>query len=122
MIFKKYIRSFAFAIAGMSYAFRSQFNMRFHFFSAVIVISASYFFHITLMEWCVVMLCIGSVISAELINTSLELSVDLSTPVYNEKAGHAKDIAAAAVLVVSIMSTIIGAIIFAPRIIHLFVK
>jgi diacylglycerol kinase len=66
-----------------------------------------------------VLMCIGSVISAELINTSLEVNVDLSSPSFNENAGHAKDLAAAAVLVVCIISAIVGLIIFLPKIIHL---
>jgi undecaprenol kinase len=117
---KKYFRSFVFAFAGIAYAFRSQFNMRFHIVTAFIVVSAAAYFRISLAEWCVILLCIGSVISAELINTSIEYSVDLAMPDRNEKAGQAKDMAAAAVLVVSGVSAIIGLIVFVPRFIQLF--
>lgn len=55
-------------------------------------------------------------IAAELINTSIEINVDLAMPERNERAGQAKDIAAAAVLFVSIISAIIGLVIFIPKI------
>ena len=116
---KKYFSSFAYAISGISYAFRSQFNMRVHIVAALMVIAASFILRISPVEWCVVLLCIGSVIAAELINTSLEVSIDLISPQRNKKAGQAKDLAAAGVFIVSIVSSIIGLIVFVPKIIHL---
>ena len=118
MILRKYFRSFAFAITGIAYAFRSQVNMRFHIFTAIIVVISAIIFHISPVEWCIVLLCISSVLAAELINTSIEINVDLSSPERNEKAGHAKDLAAASVLVICILSAIIGSIVFIPKIIH----
>ncbi len=118
MIIRKFLKSFTFAIAGIAYAFRSQVNMRFHVFAALIVVISAIFFHISPMEWCIILLCIGSVISAELINTSIEINVDLSTPERNKNAGYAKDLAAAAVLVICLISAIIGSIVFIPKIIH----
>lgn len=116
MSLKKFIRSFSFACKGIATSFRSQFNMRVHFFAAFVVMIASTFFRISLLEWCIVLFCIGSVIAAELINTSIEINVDLVMPERNERAGHAKDMAAAAVLVVSFVSALIGCIIFLPKI------
>ncbi len=101
---------------GITYSFRSQFNMRFHFFAAAIVLITAFVLKVNRLELCILLFCISSVIAAELINTSIELNVDLAMPERNERAGHAKDIAAAAVLVVSIVSAIIGVIIFYPKI------
>lgn len=90
--------------------------MRFHFFAAVIVLITAFILRVSLLELCVLLFCISSVIAAELINTSIEVNVDMTMPERNEKAGNAKDLAAAAVLVVSIVSAIIGCIIFLPKI------
>jgi diacylglycerol kinase len=120
VILKKYLRSFAFAFKGLSAAFRSQFNMRFHVFAALLVLIFSVYLKISLLEWCINLFCISSVIAAELINTSIEINVDLAMPERNERAGQAKDMAAAAVLIVSFVSAIIGSIIFIPKIISLF--
>jgi diacylglycerol kinase len=118
MIIKKYLNSFSYALAGISYAFRSQFNMRFHSIAAVVVFLMSFLFQLSITEWCVIVFCIGSVIAAELINTSIESTVDLVSPGYHEKAGHAKDLASAAVLITCIMSAVIGSIVFIPKIIQ----
>lgn len=120
MILKKYVKSLAYAIAGISFAFRSQFNMRFHVVAAVVVLVTSAILKISPVEWCIILLCIGSVIAAELINTSLEMSVDLITQERNEKAGQIKDVAASAVLSICIISAVIGLIIFIPKIAILF--
>ena len=94
--------------------------MRFHVFAALIVLFASVYLRISVLEWCIILFCISSVIAAELINTSIEINVDLAMPKRNEKAGQAKDMAAAAVLVVSFVSALIGSIIFVPKIATLF--
>ena len=62
------------------------------------------------------MLLIGLVISFELINTLVEMIIDLVSPKYNELAGMIKDVAAGAVLVISITALIIGIAIFLPKI------
>ena len=65
------------------------------------------------------MICIilfGLVITAELINTAIETTVDIAMPRKDEKAKLAKDVAAGAVLVCAITASIIGLIIFLPKI------
>lgn len=118
MILEKYFKSITFAVAGIGYAFRSQVNMRFHSIATLLVIISAIILHLTALEWCIILLCIGSVLAAELINTSIEVNVDLLSPERNEKAGNVKDLAAAAVLVICIVSAIIGSIVFIPKIIH----
>ena len=117
---KKFLRGFVFAFSGIAYAFRSQFNIRFHSLAAMLVLIMGFILRLNILEWCIILFCIGSVIAAELINTSLEINVDISSPERNEKAGQAKDVAAAAVLVTAMMSAVIGTIIFLPKIIDNF--
>ena len=118
MIIKKFIKSLFFAFSGIAYAFRSQVNMRFHIYAASFVILSAIVLQISPLEWCIILFCIGSVMAAELINTSIEINVDLLSPERNKNAGYAKDSAAAAVLVICIISAIIGSIVFIPKIIH----
>lgn len=113
---KRTIRSISWALSGISLAFRTQFNFRFHVFSAVIVLLVSFLLRISALEWCIILFCIASVVTAELLNTSQEFNTDLLSPGYHETAKHVKDLAAAAVLVVSIVSAIIGLIVFLPKI------
>jgi hypothetical protein len=53
--------------------------------------------------------------AAETFNTALEKLVDLVSPEYHPLAGKVKDIAAGAVLIVSLMSVVVGGIIFGSR-------
>ncbi|MBP6334759.1 MAG: diacylglycerol kinase family protein [Bacteroidia bacterium] len=116
---KSLVKSISWALAGISVAFRTQFNFRFHVASTCVVLLFAVLLKLEPLEWCIILLCIASVLTAELLNTSLEFNTDLVSPGFNETAKHIKDLAAAAVLVVSVISAIIGCIIFLPKIISL---
>ncbi len=117
---KKRIRSFAFALHGLTYLFRTQPNAVIHFISMILVIVMGIFFNLNSIEWILVIFAIGLVISAEAFNTALEELVDLVSPEYHEKAGRVKDLAAGGVLVAAISAAIIGGIIFIPKILACF--
>ena len=70
-----------------------------------------------LISWAIVLLCCGVVIMAELLNTAIETVVDLVSPEYHPLAGRAKDIAAAAVWVLSAIVAVVGVLVFANAII-----
>lgn len=112
---KKRIRSFAYAARGIKIVFGSEPNMKTHILMAVLVTICGFAFSISSTEWMLCILCFGLVMSAEMINTSIENIVDLVSPEQNELAGKAKDIAAGAVLVCAIISAIVGLIIFIPK-------
>ena len=118
--FKKQMKSFTFAWKGILTCAGHEQNITFHLLAAIAVIVAGFIFHITHIEWMVVMLCIGSVIAAELFNSAIERLVDLVSPERNKIAGEVKDIAAGAVLVTAIAAAIVGLIVFPPYILALF--
>lgn len=100
-------------------AWKTEENLKIHFFIMLMVIVAGVTLKINTTEWSVVLILCGLVISLELINTAIENAVDLVTKEYNEKAKNAKDIAAGAVLFSAIIAAIIGFIIFLPKIINI---
>jgi diacylglycerol kinase len=110
------IKSFGYAWKGIAVAIREQRNLRIHLSITLLVIVAGFYFHITTVEWCILLLCIGLVTGLEMINSSIENLVDLVTREHKPLAGKVKDIAAGAVLMVSVISVIIGLIIFLPYI------
>ena len=114
--FKKQMKSFTFAWKGILTCAGHEQNITFHLLAAIAVIVAGFIFHITHIEWMVVMLCIGSVIAAELFNSAIERLVDLVSPERNRIAGEVKDIAAGAVLVTAIAAATVGLIVFLPYI------
>ncbi len=113
--------TFVCAIDGIKSAIKTERNLKIHCIITIIVIIAGLIFKISPLEWCICLLCIGLVISAELINTAIETTVDMYTREKNELAGRAKDIAAGAVFIMSIFPAIIGIIIFLPKFIFAIV-
>ena len=88
--------------------------------AAVAVTVAGFYFRIDTTGWLALVIAMGLVISTELINTALEHLVDIATDgQYRLSARLAKDTAAAAVLVASVVATAIGAIVFGPKVLSL---
>ena len=106
--------SFKWAFRGAFYTFKTQKHMKFHLVAAILVILAAFILEVEPWQWAVLFLTIGSVITAEAFNTAIELVLDLTHPQYHPLAGLAKDVAAGAVLLSSIIAVIIGVIIFGP--------
>ena len=117
---KKFLLSFTYPIKGLRYAYRNEQNLAVDVGVALLVTIAGFIFKINLVEWAILALTIGLVISCELINTAIEAVVDLVTEDYHPLAKVAKDTAAAAVFVFAIIAVIVGLIIFLPKVIALF--
>ena len=67
------------------------------------------------MEWTIQLLAIGLVMGIEGANTAIEKLADYVQPEYDEKIGLIKDISAGAVMIVSILASIVGLIIYVPK-------
>jgi diacylglycerol kinase (ATP) len=116
----KLIRSFGYAIKGIYIATLEQLNIKIHFLAVAVVTIAGFFFHITLTEWCLIIVCFAMVLTAELMNSAIENLVDLVSPGYHALAGKVKDIAAGAVLVSAIATGFIAILIFWKYLVSLF--
>ena len=108
-------KSFACAFAGIANTAGER-NFKIECTIGIIAIVLGLSFGISLAEWLAVIICIGLVLSLEVLNTALEAIVDLAYPHYDERAKRAKDCAAGAVLVASLASLAVGIMLFAPRI------
>jgi diacylglycerol kinase (ATP) len=104
------------AAKGLGETIRTQFNIRMHFIITLIGIVLGFYFEITAVEWCIIILAIAVVWIAELFNTSIEYFSDFVSPEFNYLVGKVKDISAAAAFVAAISSITIGLIIFLPKI------
>ncbi len=109
------IKSFRNALRGIYVATAAQRNMKLHSLAAMVVLIVACVVHVTLIEWSLLILCIGFVMSAEIMNTAIETTVDLASPEYHELARNAKDISAGAVLTTSITAAIVGILILLPK-------
>lgn len=116
---KKRIDSFKYAFRGIAEGFREEVNIKIHLVAAIIAISMAFFFELRTGKFCIILLCCGAVISLELMNTAIEKLCDMIEPNKNDKIKVIKDISAAAVLVASVVSLIVGLMIFVPKIMEM---
>lgn len=107
-------RSFLFAIEGIYTAFKQERNFKIISFLALVAMILAVLLKFDIMRWCILLLLIGLMLFAELINTAIETVVDLACPELHPLAKLSKDIAAGAVMVLSIISLIIGAFLYLP--------
>lgn len=119
---KRLLLSFKYAFFGFLQAFKTEQNLRIHCVSAILVFALSIRLHLSKMEWIIILLLIGGMFALELMNTAIERTVDLVTKDFHPLAKQAKDIAAASVLIFSIIAAIIGMMIFLPKIASLFLS
>jgi diacylglycerol kinase (ATP) len=87
---------------------------------AIIMTIAGFYFEISATEWIAQTLCIGLIMGLEGMNTTAEAIADFIHPDFHEKIGHIKDIAAGAVVMTAIASSVVGLIIYVPYIQALF--
>lgn len=113
-------KSFGFALQGFRYTLATERNIRVMLGGAAFAVVMGLVLQLDLVSWAIVFLCIGCVLAAELMNTAIETVVDLVSPEYHPLAGHAKDIAAAAVYVLSFLVAVVGVCVFANAIISNF--
>lgn len=106
------IASFNDAIQGIIYVVRNERNMRNHIALGLLVIILATVLGVSRLELIVLILAIGGVFFAELINTALEEVVNLITTDYHPLAGIIKNVAAGAVLVAAATAASIGYLVF----------
>ena len=120
--FKALRKSFKYALNGIFTALAICRNLKIHYFMAILAIAAGFYFDIERIEFAVVLLTITLVVTLEMMNTALEKTVDLLTEKYHVLALIAKDVAAGAVLIASIIAFIVGALIFGPYLVALITQ
>lgn len=113
--FKRFVRSFGYAASGLCQAVLSGRNLRFILCAGLTAFVWAVICRLAPLEWGLLVLTVGLVVSTELLNTAIEAVVDLTSPERHPLAKRAKDIAAAAVLVISIASLGVGAAIFGTQ-------
>ena len=116
---RKRIQSFKFAFNGLRILLQEESNAWIHFCVAICVLVAGFVLRISVVEWTIVIFCIGFVFALELINSAIENMADFVSKEYHDLIKKTKDLAAGAVLIGSIAVAIIGLIIFVPKIIRL---
>jgi diacylglycerol kinase (ATP) len=109
---RKFFDSVRYALEGIGYCIKTQRNMRVHLVLAAITILFCIIFQISRIELLMIINAISMVFICEIINTAVERAVDTATQEYHPLAKIAKDVAAGAVLVAALNSTLVGLLVF----------
>lgn len=114
---KQIVRRLRFALQGINLLLTDSSFIK-HCLAMIMVIIAGIFLNLTMMEWVGVALCCGAVLAAEGFNTAIEILCDRVTKEKDEAIGKTKDIAAGAVLIVSVTALTVGLLVFIPAILR----
>ena len=103
------------ACRGLHHTWSTQGHMKFHVVTGIGVVCLAGLCGVTNYEWLILIVAIGCVIGSEVMNTAVEIVVDMVQPNFDPLAGMAKDVASGAVLVAVIQAIVVGMIVFLPR-------
>ena len=116
---KGILYNFVYSFQGLEYAYLHEKSMWIHAILSTITIIIGLFLNLRLIEWGIIFIVLGAILSIELLNTGLEAVVDMITIKYNELAKIAKDCGSAATFVATLIGFITILVIYVPKIITL---
>jgi diacylglycerol kinase len=109
---RSWVFKFACAFRGLKLGVRGHSSFFVHFFFTALVVLAAVVLHCGVIEWCLLLGCIGLVLTAELFNSAVETLFRGLDEATRDRVWPCLDIAAGAVLLASLVSAVIGGIIF----------
>jgi diacylglycerol kinase len=112
---RRWRRKFGDAFRGLKLGIRGQSSFFVHFFFTALVVAAAFAFGCDLLEWCLLLGCIGGVLVTELFNSAVETLFRGLDEATRERAWPCLDIAAGAVLLASVVAVLIGSLIFVSK-------
>jgi diacylglycerol kinase len=118
---RSWYHKFRAAFRGLKLGIRGHSSFSVHFFFAALVLVAAVVLRCGLLEWCVLLGCIGLVMTAELFNSAVETLFRGLDEATKERTWPCLDIAAGAVLLASITAAVLGAAVFVGRLVVLLV-
>ena len=116
-----FFKSLSFAINGIKYCFKMEKHYKFHIFAFILIMILSFLLKLSSIEFIFIIAVSFLVIITEMLNTCVEVIVDMINKDYNVLAMYAKDLGAGAVLISSILAVIVGLIMFIPKIMRFFI-
>lgn len=112
---RTWYQKFRCAFRGLALGVHGQSSFAVHFAAAGLTVLVAALLQVNRTEWCILLLCITAVLTAEMFNSALEHLARAVDPSENRHLGSALDIGSAAVLTVSLGASVVGIVIFAVR-------
>lgn len=109
---KSWKNKFRVAFRGLKLGIRGHSSFSVHFFFTALVLVAAVVLRCGVLEWCVLLGCVGLVLTAELFNSAIETLFRGLDETTKERVWPCLDIAAGAVLLASLLSAVIGTVVF----------
>ena len=110
------IKSIGYAFNGACYLIKNEKSIQVQFGLGIIMTIAGFYYNISAIEWMIQILLIGVIMTIEGVNSVIEEIADFIHPEFHKKIGLIKDISAGAVFIFAIAASIIGLIIYIPKI------
>jgi diacylglycerol kinase len=105
------------ALRGIKWGVRGHSSFFVHFFFTALVVAAAIVLDCTLLDWCLLLGCIGAVLTVELFNSALETLFRGLDEETRSRVWPSLDIAAGAVLLASATASVIGCLVFVPKLV-----
>jgi undecaprenol kinase len=118
----RFLQSLRCALAGIRYAAATQAHLRFHCATVVAVTTLGLWLNLAKADWCWLVLAMAMVVSAEVMNTAVEVLADKVCSEPDPLIGHAKDAAAGAVLLAVLGAVVIGGLVLGPPLWHVIIS
>jgi len=104
------------AFAGIVYCARYERNMKIQMLAAFLAGSLAWWLNLDRYEITILFLTVASVLVVEMMNTVVEVIVDMVSPEFHPLAKIAKDVAAGAVLISAANALLVGYLLFSGKI------
>lgn len=118
---KKFLLGFVYAFQGLFVLLKTERNFKFHLFAFICISLVGFYFQIDKSEWLAVLIISSVILTAEALNSAIEKLCNHLHPETHPSIKSVKDIAAASVLISSIIAVVVAGIIFFPRISSLLI-
>ncbi|MCM1266133.1 MAG: diacylglycerol kinase family protein [Candidatus Gastranaerophilales bacterium] len=108
---------------GFRLVLKSERNLRIHLIVGSMVIATAIFLQFDVTKLCMLLFAISLVMVSEMINTAIEFTLDsYYHNKYNKMVGMAKDISAGAVMLSTVISVVIGCLLFGQAVIEIIAR
>ncbi|RJR22798.1 MAG: diacylglycerol kinase [Nitrospiraceae bacterium] len=107
--FARIISAFLYSINGLCFAFKNEASFRQEIFFFAVLSVILFLLPLSIAFKCLLFVAHTIVLIVELINSSIESIVDMTSPEYHVLAKHAKDLGSAAVLISLILAIVLWA-------------
>jgi diacylglycerol kinase len=112
---RKWRHKFGDAFRGLKLGIRGHSSFFVHFFFTAMVVVVAAVLNCDFRDWCILIGCIGFVLTAELFNSAIETLFHGLDSATKARMHGCLDIAAGAVLLASITAVLVGGIVFLHR-------